>query len=416
MSASPATTAEREGGAPATRRRAEPKVVRVAQVVTKFTAGAGGIALRGALGLDPDRFSTTFLTAEGGSFIGRAEEAGFEVVRLQHMAPGRGLYPWADGKGLRELETCLSAGEFDVVHTHSAKAGGLGRLAARRVGTPAIVHSFHGFPFHEFQGPLSRRGLIALERRLARMTDYFLTDGSDVAAQAIRLRIAPPERIRAIDSPIDDIPLATPADRERGRRLIGVPLDARVVGTVARLDGQKSPLDMVKALASVQDDVRLVWVGDGELRRQTEHLARRLRVDHRVMLLGDRSDVRDILPAFDVFALSSLFEGLPCAVVEAMSCGIPVVATAVNAVPEIVVSGKTGLVAKPGDPASLGRAIAYMFDAPEDAARMAVAARAHLRGRFRPEVLGQDLTEVYDAALRLSAAAGTDRRGRRARW
>jgi len=382
--------------------------VRVAHVVTRLIAGAGGITLRGALGLDPDRYSNTILTAQGGPLLDQAREAGLEVIHLRHMERGRGIYPRGDVRGYRELTEQLAAGGFDIVHTHSAKAGGVGRLAARRVGVDGIVHSFHGFPFHDFQSPPARRTLLAIERNLGRITDYFLTDGTAVAAEAVRLKIAPPERIRAIASPIDaEISPATAAQREHGRRLLGLPVTSKVVGTAARLDGQKSPLDMVKAIAMLdRSDVYMVWVGDGHLRGETERMIRRMRLEHRFILLGQRSDVPSLLPAFDVFAMSSLFEGLPCAVVEAMATGIPVVATAVNSVPEIVISGRTGLLARPGDPASLARALAHMLDHPDEGARMAAEARAHIGDRFRPEVLGRDLSEVYDWVLR----AGRDRR------
>ena len=180
--------------------------VRVAQIVTTLTAGAGGITLRGALGLDPERFATTILAGESGRMAERAEQAGFEVVTVRALGPSRRVYPWADAPAYRELVSRLAAGRFDLVHTHSAKAGALGRLAARRAGVPVIVHSFHGFPFHEFQSPLVRRGLLTIERRLARFTDYFLTDGTVVASEAVRLKLAPPERIRAIASPIDAVP------------------------------------------------------------------------------------------------------------------------------------------------------------------------------------------------------------------
>jgi hypothetical protein len=164
--------------------------------VTKFTAGAGGITLRGALGLDRERYATSFLAADGGSLIDRAEQAGFEVIRLRHMAPD--LSPSDDARGLRELTAHLRARGFDLVHTHSAKAGAIGRVAARRAGVRASVHSFHGFPFHEFQSGARRQAYLAIERRLARITDYFLTDGTFVASEAVRLGIAPPDRIRAI--------------------------------------------------------------------------------------------------------------------------------------------------------------------------------------------------------------------------
>jgi glycosyltransferase involved in cell wall biosynthesis len=105
-----------------------------------------------------------------------------------------------------------------------------------------------------------------------------------------------------------------------------------------------------------------------------------------------------------VFAMSSLFEGLPCAVVEAMACGIPVVATAVNSVPEIVVSGKTGLLARPGDPASLSEALSFLLDHPAEATRMAEGARVHIGNRFTPDALGRDLMDVYDAVLGAAAS------------
>jgi glycosyltransferase involved in cell wall biosynthesis len=376
--------------------------VRVAQIVTSFTAGAGGITLRGTEGLDQDRYSTTIFAGEGGSLADRAEEAGFPVISVRHMSPARRIYPWLDAQGVRELASHLAAGQFDLVHTHSAKAGALGRIAARRVGVPAVVHSFHGFPFHEFQSPVVRGALLTIERRLARMTDYFLTDGTVVAAEAVRLKLAPPDRIRAIASPIDDgiVPVSD-RSRRRARHLLGIPEDVKVVGTAARLDSQKAPLDMVEAIAALRrPDVYMVWVGDGNLRTKTERLIHRRRLDDRFILAGSRSDVSTLLPGFDVFAMSSLYEGLPCAVVEAMTSGVPVVATAVNSVPEIVVPGKTGLLARPGDPASLSRALAYVLDHPDEAARMAAAARLHVGDRFRPEVLGRDLTEAYEIALR----------------
>lgn len=387
--------------------------LRVAQVITKFTAGAGGITLRGAICLDPERYRTTILAAEGGSLAGRAVEAGLDVVPLAHMRPD--VSPRADIEGVAELTAYLAAGQFDIVHTHSAKAGAIGRIAAHRAQVPAIVHSIHGFPFHEFQSRARRRAYLAIERRLARITDYFLTDGTVVASEAVRLGIAPADRVRSIASPVDDdIPAATDAARRNARLRLGIPSDARVVGTAARLDPQKAPLDMVRAIAELgRRDVYMAWIGDGELRHRTEQLIERKGLNGRFLLMGEREDVATLLPAFDVFALSSLYEGLPCAAVEAMVCGIPVVATAVNSVPEIVISGQTGVLARPGDPASLAEALRYLLDHPAQAARMARRARSHVSTRFRSEVLGRDLTEVYEEVVELTACSPGARWGRR---
>jgi glycosyltransferase involved in cell wall biosynthesis len=349
--------------------------------------------------LDRDRYSVTVLGADGGSLFAEAERAGFETVRLHHMCPE--LNAREDVRGLRELTEHLRAGGFDLVHTHSAKAGALGRVAARRVGVPGIVHSFHGFPFHDFQSPARRAMFIAVERRLGRITDQFLTDGGAIAAEAVRLRIAAPERIHAIDSPVDaGIPALSAVTRARARRLLGIPPDLRIVGSVGRLDEQKAPEDMVAAMAKLdRADVRLVWLGDGRLRTHVERLIARKGLSDRFLLLGDRRDVATLLPGFDVFAMSSLYEGLPCAVIEAMTCGVPVVATAVNAVPEVVIPGRTGLLVPPRDPARLARALAHLLDHPDQAARMAAEARDRLGRRFRAEALGRTLGEVYDLAL-----------------
>lgn len=360
--------------------------------------------LREALAVDPERYSATILAREDGSLFDRAEASGVDVVRLRRMGGGRHVYPGADLHALRELVSELSTGRFDLVHTHAGRAGAIGRLAARRVGVRAIVHTLHGFPFNEFQNPLTRATLRTIEQRLGRITDYFLTDGTFVASEAVRLKIAPPERIRAVISPIDAVPPTSPAARREARRKLGIPEGARVVGTVARLAAQKSPLDMVKAIAALgRTDVHMIWVGDGELRGKTERLIEKEGLSDRFLLLGDRDDVPDLLPAFDVFALSSLWEGLPCSVVEAMTCGIPVVATAVNSVPEVVIAGRTGLLARPGDPASLSRAVAYMLDHPAEAARMAEVAQRQIGEQFRADVLGRELMDVYDTALRLAA-------------
>jgi glycosyltransferase involved in cell wall biosynthesis len=383
-------------------------MVRVAQVITRFIAGAGGVALRGAMALDPDIYSVTILSAPGGPLLAEAEAAGFEVVRLAHMRPE--ISPREDPRALRELSAELSRGKFDVVHTHSSKAGALGRVAAHRVGVPALVHTFHGFPFHNFQAWPVRAAYVEIERRLGRITDQFLAVGGAVAAQAISLKIAPAERIRAIASAIDlHITPVSPSSRLAARRLLGLPEDASVVGTVGRLAPQKAPQDMVAAIEGIErSDAYCVWIGDGPERERVQRLIDRRGLGKRFLLVGERDDVARILPALDVFALASHYEGLPCSIVEAMTCGIPVVATAVNAVPEVVIPGRTGLLVPPGEPRLLGHAIAYLLDHPDEGARMARAAREQLGDRFDPAVLGRDLSETY--ALALSSPAPAVRR------
>ena len=381
--------------------------LRVAQIVTRFMAGAGGVALRGALALDSDRYEVVFVIGSGDRLIQQARTAGFEVVVLERLRSE--IAPADDWRALAELKTFLAAGKFDIVHTHSSKAGALGRRAAHHADVPRIVHTFHGFPFHEFQSWLRRTAYLRIERSLGKITGAFLAVGPAVAAEAIRRRIAPPERVRTIGVAVSAGQPPQAADRAEARRLLGIPPGMHVVGTVGRLDFQKAPDDFVNALAELgREDVYGVWIGDGPLRARTEKLAARRGIAGRLSFVGERADVSALLPGLDVFAMASRYEGLPCAIVEAMAAARPVVATAVNAVPNIVVAGETGLLVPAGRPELLSRALRYLIDNPDVAARLGAAGRAHLGEELSPAALGVVLDEVYrmpPAAVRAAPSA-----------
>ncbi len=368
--------------------------LRVAQVVTRLMAGAGHVALRGAMSLDPAAYEVVFIIGSGNRLVQEARDAGYEVVVAERLRSE--IAPLDDWRARADLRAVLSSGSFDVVHTHSAKAGALGRLAARDAGVPRVVHTYHGFPFHEFQSRPRRTTYIALERALGKITDAVLAVGPAVAAEAIRRKLVPPERVRTIGVAVSSGPEPGATDRAEARRLLGVPPGMHVVGTVGRLDFQKAPDDFVTALAAVgRQDVLGIWVGDGPLRARTERLAARRGLAGRMVFTGERPDVAALLPGFDVFAMASRYEGLPCAIVEAMGAARPVVATAVNAVPNIVIAGETGLLVPPGMPVLLARAIGHLIDNPALASRLGRAARASLGAELTPAALGAVLDETY---------------------
>jgi glycosyltransferase involved in cell wall biosynthesis len=396
------------------------KRIRVATIITRLAAGAGGVALRGALSVNPDEFDVVMVTggasmtgqrgaqtaaivsgadavknAAQGDLLAQAYDAGLSVARIANLVPE--IAPRKDRAALQTLKTFLTEGDFDVVHTHSAKAGALGRRAATQAGVRQIVHTFHGFPFHDFQPAWRRAAYVAIERRLGRDTNAFLAIGSGVAAEAVRRRIALPERVRTIPPAIENVHVESGvAARGLARRRLGLPTGLQLVGTVGRIDYQKAPEHWVDALASIKEhDVWGIWIGDGPMREQLIEHARKRGVDQRLVVLGHRDDVRELLPAFDVFAMASLYEGLPCALLEAIEAGVPAVATAVNAVPDVIVPGETGLLVPAGQPRLLGRAIKYMLDNPDDAARMARGARERIADRYTPQALGLVLDRIY---------------------
>jgi glycosyltransferase involved in cell wall biosynthesis len=379
----------------------------VAVVITRLQAGAGGVALRGAQALDAERYEVTIVAGDcgagadsdgsGDSMLARATAAGLTVVSVPELVSP--ISPGNDRRALRRLCELMVLGGYEVVHTHSAKAGALGRLAAERAGTPRVVHTFHGFPFHEFQSRPRRAAYVGIERYLARRTDIFLAVGGAVAAEAVRRGIAVPERIRVINPAIEQSAgPAGPAARAAARGRLGVPVGCRVVGTVGRADYQKAPETFVDAIAGLdRDDVYAVWIGDGPMRQEMETRAARRGLEGRFLCAGHRDDVPDLLPGLDVFAMASRYEGLPCAVAEAMAVGLPVVATAVNAVPDVVLPGETGLLVSPERPRQLAAAINYLLNEPAEAARMATAGRLLIADKFAPSSLATVLEAAYDS-------------------
>jgi len=373
--------------------------LRVATVITRLEGGAGQHALRGALSLDPADVATTIITGSGDEQLDQARAAGLEVIVEPALrAP---IAPASDVRALARLRALFAARDFDVAHTHCAKAGVVGRLAAHQAGVPRLVHTYHGFPFHEFQGAPRRQAYVQIERWLGRITDLALCVGTGVAVEAVRRRLIAPERIRTISVVAEGADQAglgsgpSAAARRRARAELGLPPDATVVGAVGRLTYQKAPEDFLAALGALgRPGVTGVWLGDGELAGQVAAQARAM-PQISVLLPGHRDNVPRLLPAFDVFALPSRYEGLPTAVVEAMAGGVPVVATAVNAVGDVVVPGETGLLVPPGQPALLADGIRFLLDTPLAAARMAAAARARLGDRFGAPALRRALTAAY---------------------
>ena len=373
--------------------------IEVAQIVTRFIAGAGGVALRGAMQLDPERYHVTVVTGEGGELTRIAAERGMDVVvEASLVSP---ISPREDITALRRLTDLCRERAFDVVHTHSAKAGALGRVAAHRAGTPVIVHTYHGFPFHEFQSPLRRTAYVAIERRLAPITDVVLAIGSGVATEALRRGLARAEGLRIVAPAVQgETVVRTPQTRTAARRALGIDRDRPVVGTVGRVDYQKAPEHFVEAVAELRHrDALAVWVGSGPQLEEARRLAKERGLNGRMIFTGERSDVARLLPAFDVFAMASRYEGLPCALVEAMRCGVPAVATAVNSVPDLIIPGESGLLVRPGHPKELAAAIDTVLDDDALAHRCGERGRELAGTQFDAERLGVVLDEVYSRGL-----------------
>lgn len=375
---------------------------KVLHVITRFIGGSGGNTLLSAAGMDPERYETWVASMPGGPLWERAEAAGVRTVRLRHMRER--ISPVHDLLACLELVRLMRRERFSVVHTHCSKAGLIARVAASLAGTPVVVHTFHIFAAHEGLSRSRRLAYLVLDRSVRRLADRYIAVSPRVAQEAVEQRLAPPGGIVVAPSAIelDDVP--TDAD-PRVRDELGVAPDAPLVGTVGRIVAQKRPLDFVRMCALVQaarPEARFVMVGDADLESaglEEETRAEAARLGVPVIFTGFRADAPRIAASFDVYVVPSLYEGLGRAVTEAMASGRPVVATAVNGVPDLVTPGATGLLAEPADPASLAGAVLWMLDHPDEATAMGACGRERVQDHFAPPVMCRVLDATYGELL-----------------
>ena len=386
--------------------------VKVLHVITRFIGGSGGNTLVSAVGMDRSRYETWVAAMPGGPLWEPARDGGVRTVHMRHMRER--ISPVQDVLACLELARLIRRERFTVVHTHCSKAGIVGRVAARLAGVPVVVHTFHIFAAHEGLDRLHRRAYLLMDRSVRRFAHHYVAVAPRVAQEAVQQRLAPAGRMVVVPSAVnlDQIPeSADPAVRAD----LGLDEDSPVVGTVGRIVAQKCPLDFVRMCALIRaerPEVRFVMVGDATLETrgleaETRREADRLGVP--VLFTGFRTDAPSIAATFDVYVVPSLYEGLGRGVTEAMASARPVVATAVNGVPDLVEPGSTGLLARPGDPASLAAAVIWMLDHPAEAAQMGVQGRERVRSHFGAEVMCGALDRLYGELLGIpETAPGTE--------
>ncbi len=377
----------------------------VLHIITRLIVGGAqeNTMLTAAL-LDPDRYAVDIVsgpqTGSEGSLIEEVRAHGIPLTIEPALV--REVNPLKDLQALFRLTGFIRRGRYTIVHTHSSKAGILGRWAARLAGTPVIVHTVHGWGHHERQHPLVRRFYILLERATARITDKLIVVSPRNTEKGLADGIGTPEKYITIRSGIElDRFLKPTRPREAVREELGIPPDVPVVGTVTRLSPQKAPLDFVDAAAHVaarRPDVHFVIVGDGPLRAEMEAAIAVRSLTDRVHLTGLRRDVPDLMHSFDVFALTSLWEGLPRVLPQAMTTGLPIVATAVDGNAEAVTDGVNGFLTPPGVPQALAAALLRLLEDSVLARRMGEAGRRKA-GEFSAHRMVSDIAALYDTLL-----------------
>jgi glycosyltransferase involved in cell wall biosynthesis len=309
----------------------------------------------------------------------------------------RPIAPSLDARALRRLVEVMRRLAPHIVHTHSSKAGVLGRVAARIARVPTVVHSIHGFGFTPLQpGPVRALFLIA-ERVMTRWTDHFIAVSENNLREGVALGVVPPERASVIRSGIELERFRRASGSGEVRRRLGVPEDAPLVVQIGNFKPQKAPLDFVRVAATVARELPEPWfvmVGDGALRPAAEELASELGVAPRMVFCGWWDDVPGLLATSRVSVLTSRHEGLPRAAVESLAAGVPVVATAVDGTPEVVRDGVNGFLAEAGETATLARRVRSLL-ADDELHRRLAAAAPHGLEDFDIDRMVREQEELY---------------------
>ena len=337
-----------------------------------------------------------------GSLMNRAREVGFQIIEIPELR--RSIYPLMDWISYRRLIETFRELRPDIVHTHSSKAGIIGRYAAAKAGLPA-VHTIHGASFHRGQSALAFNVYCQLERWAARKTDAFLSVCDSLTDQYVEAGIAPRDRFTTAYSGMDVDPFLNPArSRDEVRKQLGLQPDQIAVAKVARLFHLKGHKFLIEAARTVIDrcpNVRFVLIGDGILREQFEQRISELGLSEHFILTGlvPPEQIPELVNAADIVAHTSEWEGLARVLPQGLISGKPVVSYDVDGAREVVIPGETGYLLPVEEIAGVADAICELAESPELRIRLGENGRARFTDVFRHQTMTAQIRDVYQQVL-----------------
>jgi glycosyltransferase involved in cell wall biosynthesis len=332
------------------------------------------------------------------------EENGIPYTACARIA--REVHPYKDLQALRQLIAYLHANRFDMVHTHTSKGGFIGRRAAWSVGVPAIIHTVHGFAFHEQSHPLQVRMYAAIERMAARWCHKIVTVSRYHREWALQLKIATPSKVVAIPNGLDPARIEPTQPLDAVRQALGVRAGLPIILSTGRLATQKGFEYLIEAVSHLKrlraQPFQVVIAGEGPLRDTLQKQIQRLGVSDRVQLIGFYKTIGDLYALADLVVLPSLWEGLSIALLEAMAAGKPIITTTIGSNLEATDNGRVAQLVPPKDAHALANAIQQMLGDSQQAAHYARCARDHFMQHYTEtrmlEQYRQLYCEVLDAA------------------
>src|SRR5687768_7302708 len=370
--------------------------MRIVHVITRLiVGGAQENTLLSCEGQHDRGHDVTLITGPAlgpeGSLMERAQRYGYRVIVVDAMH--RSILPVEDLRSYRRVTRLLKGLHPDVVHTHSSKAGIIGRWAARRAKVPAVVHTIHGLAFTASESPLANAAYRAFEKQTAPITTKIVCVAVAMAEQSLRANIGRPEQYVTVYSGMEtQLFLEPPVPRDEMRRRLGLRDDHVVVGTIARLfhlKGHDDLLDLAPALCRKHPNLRFLWVGDGLLRESFERRIAEMNLRDRFILTGlvPPTEIPQLTGAMDVLVHPSRREGLARAIVQGQLAGAPAIAYDIDGNREGLIEGETGFMIPPFDARRLAGHLSELLDDAEKRRAMGASGRAFALGRFDAKVM-----------------------------
>jgi glycosyltransferase involved in cell wall biosynthesis len=337
-------------------------MIKVCYIITKLDlGGAQKVALAIGNGLNKNLFNVFFITGIGG-ILDKAIDKTFKVYKLKQLV--REISLIEDLKATITIYKILKIERPDIVHTHTPKAGILGRIAAKLAGVQTIFHTVHGYGFSDKHKWYLKYLFIYIERFCALFSTKLIFVSKENIRRGFKYKISKKNNFTLIRAGIDTNFYKNFGLKSDFKKSIGINHNAKIVVTMAYFKPQKNLKDFINVARLVTKnikDVVFVIVGDGEQRKELESLIEKFNLTNKVILLGWRTDIANILKSSDIFVLTSLWEGLPCSILEAMCCAKPVIANAIDGIKEIVVDNKTGFLIEPNDYEQMTKKIEYLL-------------------------------------------------------
>lgn len=378
--------------------------IRVLHIITRLVrGGADENTVYTVYGLDRSCFHVDLLYGDRSepelmSLPNRPDISFFCIPELR-----REVNLWADLRALWKLFRFISKGRYHIVHTHTAKAGFIGRIAAFAARTPIIIHTLHGATFGNFLSPLMRQMYVFLERIGTFTCDKIICVGEDLKGRYLAKKIGPPSKYVVIYSGMNldrffEAGRYTAERRREIREKLGLLPSAIVIGNISRLEPRKGHIFFIEAAGALlkkHPEIMFLIVGDGELRGRLEQEVQCRGLAQSILFTGFRKDIEAVLSILDISTLTSLWEGLPRVLIQSAAVGKPIVTFSVEGATEVVREGKNGFIVPSMDVSAFAGKIEWLLDNPAQARQMGAEGRNIVGNAWQVETMVEKIQDLY---------------------